>query len=36
MLINVAPKVNSDSITNPTEFAMPKIHTVKHILAANQ
>ena len=39
-LIKVAPKVNSDSITIPTNFVMPKIHfvphIVKHISATNQ
>ena len=39
-LIKVAPKVNSDKITFPTNFATPKIrfitHIVKHILATNQ
>ena len=38
--MKVVPKVNSDSITNPTNFATPKIlfvsHIVKHIMATNQ
>ena len=31
VLIKVAPKVNSDDITNPTNFATPKIHSISHI-----
>ena len=31
MLIKVAPKVNSDSITNPTNFATPKIHFISYV-----
>ena len=26
------PKVNIDSITNPTDYAMPKIHFISHIV----
>ena len=39
-LIKVAPKVHSDGIITPANFAMPEIHCiphrVKHISATNQ
>ena len=35
VLIKVAPMVNSDGITNATNFATPKIHFISHVVKHN-
>ena len=36
MLIKVAPKLNSNSITNPTNFTTPKIHSTYYSYTYNK